>query len=55
MDPIRYVESVGGYSIAYQVVGDGPLDLVLVLGFATHLELQWELSLIHISEPTRPY
>jgi pimeloyl-ACP methyl ester carboxylesterase len=29
-------------SIAYQVVGDGPIDLVLVLGFATHLELQWE-------------
>jgi class 3 adenylate cyclase len=25
------------------VVGDGPIDLVLVLGFATHLELQWEL------------
>jgi pimeloyl-ACP methyl ester carboxylesterase len=23
-------------------VGDGPLDLVLVLGFASHLELQWE-------------
>jgi len=29
-------------SIAYQVVGDGPIDVVLVLGFATHLELQWE-------------
>jgi pimeloyl-ACP methyl ester carboxylesterase len=24
-------------------VGDGPIDLVLVLGFATHLDLQWEL------------
>jgi class 3 adenylate cyclase len=24
------------------VVGDGPIDLVLVLGFTTHLELQWE-------------
>jgi class 3 adenylate cyclase len=24
------------------VVGDGPVDLVLVLGFTTHLELQWE-------------
>ena len=32
MDPIRYVESVGGYSIAYQVVGDGPLDIVFVPG-----------------------
>src|ERR687892_282896 len=37
----QYARS-GDASIAYQVVGDGPIDLVLVLGFATHLELQWE-------------
>src|SRR4051794_27282625 len=37
----RYAES-GDTSIAYQVVGDGPIDVVLVLGFTTHLELQWE-------------
>ena len=37
----KYAKS-GDASIAYQVVGDGPIDLVLVLGFATHLELQWE-------------
>jgi pimeloyl-ACP methyl ester carboxylesterase len=37
----RYASS-DGVSIAYQVVGDGPIDLALVLGFATHLELQWE-------------
>jgi hypothetical protein len=40
--PTRYASSDGA-SIAYQVVGGGPIDLVLVLGFATHLELQWEL------------
>jgi pimeloyl-ACP methyl ester carboxylesterase len=40
--PTRYAQS-GDTSIAYQVVGDGPIDLVLVLGFATHLELQWEM------------
>jgi pimeloyl-ACP methyl ester carboxylesterase len=39
--PTQYAQS-GDASIAYQVVGDGPIDLVLVLGFATHLELQWE-------------
>src|SRR5215207_44531 len=39
--PTQYAES-GDASIAYQVVGEGPIDLVLVLGFATHLELQWE-------------
>ena len=39
--PTRYAKS-NDASIAYQVVGDGPVDLVVVLGFATHLELQWE-------------
>jgi pimeloyl-ACP methyl ester carboxylesterase len=39
--PTKYAKS-DDTSIAYQVVGDGPIDLVLVLGFATHLELQWE-------------
>jgi pimeloyl-ACP methyl ester carboxylesterase len=39
--PTQYAKS-GDASIAYQVLGDGPIDLVLVLGFATHLELQWE-------------
>src|SRR3954465_9798356 len=39
--PTRCARS-GDASIAYQVVGEGPIDIVLVLGFATHLELQWE-------------
>jgi len=39
--PTQYARA-GETSIAYQVVGDGPIDLVLVLGFATHLEVQWE-------------
>ena len=29
--------------IAYQVVGDGPFDLIFVPGFVTHVELQWRL------------
>jgi class 3 adenylate cyclase len=37
----RYAKS-GEASIAYQVVGDGPVDLVLAFGFTTHLEIQWE-------------
>src|SRR3954447_13813194 len=40
--PPRYAKS-GDVSIAYQVVGDGPVDVVLVLGFATHLDLQWDM------------
>src|SRR4051812_27762484 len=42
MDPIRYVESVGGYSIAYQVVGDGPLDIVFVHGWVCAFQPAWE-------------
>ena len=40
---IRYASSTGGIDIAYQVVGDGPIDLVFVSGFITHLDLSWEL------------
>lgn len=37
----RYAKS-GDVNIAYQVVGDGPLDLVLVPGFVSHLDNDWE-------------
>jgi pimeloyl-ACP methyl ester carboxylesterase len=32
----------GPVSIAYQVVGDGPTDLILVPGFVSHVEVAWE-------------
>ena len=32
----------GGVGIAYQVVGDGPITLVVVPGFGSHLERAWE-------------
>ena len=37
----KYTKS-GDVHIAYQVSGDGPLDLVWVPGFVSHLEAQWE-------------
>ena len=37
----RYAQS-GKISIAYQVFGDGPLDLVLVPGWISNIELFWE-------------
>src|ERR1700746_2208931 len=37
----RYAKS-GDVSIAYQVVGDGPFDLIHVPPFVSNLELQWE-------------
>src|SRR5262245_60109494 len=42
MPVTRYAQN-GDVNIAYQVIGEGPLDLVLALGFATHIEVQWEL------------
>jgi len=36
----RYAKS-GEVNIAYQVVGEGPFDLVFVPGFVSHLDLQW--------------
>jgi len=39
--PTRYADS-GGVSIAYQVYGEGELDLVFVPGFVSHVELLWE-------------
>ncbi len=40
--PIRYARS-GEFNIAYQVTGNGPFDLVLIHGFFSHLEIDWEL------------
>jgi pimeloyl-ACP methyl ester carboxylesterase len=40
--PVRFARS-GDVDIAYQVVGDGPVDLVWVEGFVTHRGVQWEL------------
>jgi pimeloyl-ACP methyl ester carboxylesterase len=38
---IRYLVR-GDTSLAYQVVGDGPVDVLEVSGFFTHLEVKWE-------------
>jgi class 3 adenylate cyclase len=39
--PTRYARS-GEPRIAFQVIGDGPPDVVVVGGPASHLDLQWE-------------
>jgi class 3 adenylate cyclase len=41
MPETRYARS-GDVHIAYQVFGEGDLDLVVVNGFTTHIELVWE-------------
>jgi DNA-binding winged helix-turn-helix (wHTH) protein/pimeloyl-ACP methyl ester carboxylesterase len=40
MAPVRYT-TTDGLHIAYQVTGAGDLDIVLISGFVSHLELDW--------------
>jgi len=37
----QYARS-GDFSIAFQVLGDGPIDLVFIPGFVSNLELTWD-------------
>lgn len=37
----RYIQN-GEVNIAYQVIGDGDLDIVFVMGWVSHLEYFWE-------------
>jgi pimeloyl-ACP methyl ester carboxylesterase/DNA-binding winged helix-turn-helix (wHTH) protein len=37
---VHYARS-GDVNIAYQVLGDGPIDLVFVMGWVSHLEYYW--------------
>jgi class 3 adenylate cyclase len=37
----RYARGKDG-SVAYQVIGDGPLDLVFIPGWASNIEIMWE-------------
>jgi class 3 adenylate cyclase len=41
--PETHYAKSGDVNIAYQVVGDGPVDLVYVPGWVSHVELAWEL------------
>lgn len=38
----RFIRS-GDVDLAYQVVGEGSLDIVLMIGWVSHLEVLWEL------------
>ena len=39
--PVRYVSN-HGIHIAYQIIGDGPVDLLFIHGFLSNLEIAWE-------------
>jgi len=42
MQPETQYAKSGDVHVAYQVTGNGPFDLVMVPGFVSHVEYQWE-------------
>ena len=44
MRPETHYARSGDVSIAYQVIGNGPIDVVFVPGFISHLELRWTIA-----------
>jgi class 3 adenylate cyclase len=40
--PVSFTRNARGTRLAYQVVGDGPLDVVFLFGWPTHSALSWE-------------
>lgn len=43
--PMRYAHN-GSLNIAYQVFGEGPVDIVMVPGFISHVEYSWHEPLL---------
>jgi len=49
--PKTHYARSGDVSIAYKVIGDGPIDVVLIPGFLSHVELIWENpAAVHLIE-----
>jgi pimeloyl-ACP methyl ester carboxylesterase len=46
--PVRYAMSPDGVHIAYQIVGDGPVDVIAVPGFVSHLDMWWDAPTDHL-------
>lgn len=51
MQPDTGYAKSGEFNIAYQVFGDGPLNLVVVFGYISHLDLLWtNPGIVHFME-----
>ena len=46
--PIGYAVCADGVNVAYQVVGDGPVDILVVPGFVSHLDMWWNAPTDHL-------
>ena len=46
MRPTTKFAKLGNDRVGYQVLGDGPIDLVFLTGMSSHIDLRWEETLI---------
>ena len=46
--PVRYARAADGVHIAYRIVGDGPVDIIAVPGFVSHLDMWWDAPTDHL-------
>ena len=40
--PVRYAVGRDGVHVAYQILGDGPIDVLAIPGFVSHLDMWWD-------------
>ncbi|MCZ6736561.1 MAG: adenylate/guanylate cyclase domain-containing protein [Actinobacteria bacterium] len=48
MEPVAGYTQLGDQRIAYHVIGDGPIDLVITAGFWGSFDVEWEHSMIRL-------
>jgi pimeloyl-ACP methyl ester carboxylesterase len=46
--PVRYALTADGTHVAYQIVGNGPIDLLVIPGFVSHLDMWWDAPTDHL-------
>jgi pimeloyl-ACP methyl ester carboxylesterase len=46
--PVRYAVTPDGTHVAYQIVGNGPLDVLAIPGFVSHLDMWWDSPTDHL-------
>ena len=48
MEPTSGYAALGDQRIAYQVLGDGPVDIVFTMGFISSIDVEWEEPLVRL-------
>ncbi len=46
--PVRYARCDDGVHVAYRIVGEGPIDILAIPGFVSHLDMWWDGPTDHL-------